>query len=219
MSVAPPPTSAFVPPRHELARRLPPLVLGLVLCGFGIALTVNAQLGLGPWDVLHQGLSGLTGIPIGTVNILVGAVVLLSWMWIRERPGIGTIANVLVIGATIDLTLLWLPEPESMPVRIVFVVVGVFLFGPGSGLYIGAGLGPGPRDGLMTGIARRGPSVRLVRTGIELTALALGVLLGGTVGLGTILFALTIGPNVQFFLPRLAVDRPTPSPAEAPDLT
>lgn len=218
MSVAPPPTTSFLPPRDELVRRLPPLVLGLVLCGVGIALTVNAQLGLGPWDVLHQGVSQRTGIPIGTVNILVGALVLLSWLWIRERPGIGTIANVLVIGATIDVTLLWLPEPESMPVRIVFVVVGVFLFGPGSGLYIGAGLGPGPRDGLMTGIARRGPSVRVVRTGIELTALALGVLLGGTVGLGTILFALTIGPNVQFFLPRLAVDRPTPSPAEAPDL-
>lgn len=218
MSAAPPPsTVAFLPPGHELRRRLLPLIGGLVLCGTGIALTVNAQLGLGPWDVLHQGISELVGLPIGTVGILVGAVVLLSWLWIRERPGLGTIANIVVIGVTIDLVLLWLPEPESMPVRIGFMVVGVFLFGPGSGLYIGAGLGPGPRDGLMTGIARRGPSVRVVRTGIELTALAIGVVLGGTVGVGTVLFALTIGPNVQFFLPRLAVDRPTP--AEVPDLT
>lgn len=216
VSVAPPPTTSFLPPRHELARRLPPLLLGLVLCGFGIALTVNADLGLGPWDVLHQGISSLTGIPIGTTGILVGAVVLLSWMWIRERPGLGTIANIVVIGLTIDLVLLWLPEPDSTAVRVAFLVVGVFLFGPGSGFYIGAGLGPGPRDGLMTGIARRGPSVRAVRTGIELTALALGILLGGTAGIGTVLFALTIGPNVQFFLPRLAVDRPTP--AEGDDI-
>jgi len=182
----------------------------LVLCGVGIALMVNAGLGLGPWDVLHQGISSRTGVPIGAVGILVGAVVLLSWIPFGERPGIGTVSNVILIGLTIDVVLLWLPEPDAIAARVGFLVVGAFLFGPGSGLYIGAGLGPGPRDGLMTTIARRGPSVRLVRTLIELTALAAGLALGGTVGVGTVLFAVTIGPNVQWFLHRLALDRPEP---------
>ncbi|MBK5224669.1 MAG: hypothetical protein JJE52_17695 [Acidimicrobiia bacterium] len=214
-SIAPPPGYGLIGPRHQLGRRLPRLVAGLVLCGVGIALTVNADLGLGPWDVLHQGISKLTGVPIGTVGILVGAVLLISWIPLRERPGIGTITNVILIGATVDIVLLWLPQPDHLAARVAFLVVGVFLFGPGSGLYIGAGLGPGPRDGLMTSIARRGPTVRLVRTLIELTALALGVVLGGTVGAGTVLFALTIGPNVQFFLPIFAVDRhPPPTAAE-----
>lgn len=203
-----PTTTSFVVPRAELAVRLPRLLVGLVLCGVAIALMVNANLGLGPWDVLHQGISTRTGIPIGTVGILVGGVVLLAWLPIRERPGIGTIANVILIGLTIDVVRLWLPEPDGTAARWAFLLVGVFLFGPGSGLYIGAGLGAGPRDGLMTGIARRGPSVRLVRTLLELTALGVGLALGGTVGVGTVLFALTIGPNVQWFLERVAVDLP-----------
>lgn len=197
-----PVTTRFLVPRAELWRRLPRLVIGLVMCGFGLALMINADLGLSPWDVLHQGISQRTGIPIGTVVILVGFTLLLVWISLRERPGIGTIANAVLIGATVDLTLLWLPHPDLMWQRLLFVTVGAFLFGPGSGLYIGAGLGPGPRDGLMTGIARRGPSVRRVRTLIELSALSTGFLLGGTVGLGTLLFALTVGPNVQFFLER-----------------
>jgi len=183
------------------------LFTGLVLCGVAIALTVQADLGLGPWDVFHQGVSELTGIPIGTVVVLTGAVVLLAWIPLHQRPGIGTIANVLVIGITTDVALLWLPEPDALGVRIAFMLAGVLLFGPGSGLYIGAGLGPGPRDGLMTGLASHGPSIRVVRTGIELTALGAGLLLGGTVGVGTILFAVTIGPNVQFWLERVAIDR------------
>lgn len=175
---------------------------------------VNANLGLGPWDVLHQGASNHTGMPIGTVNIGVGLLVLLAWIPMRERPGIGTVANVLLIGIVADLTLWRLPEPDHVAVQITFLVLGVFLFGPGSGLYIGAGLGPGPRDGLMTAIARRGPSVRLVRTLIELTALAIGIVLGGTVGVGTVLIALSIGPNVQFFLERFTLD-PKPPPVSA----
>jgi uncharacterized membrane protein YczE len=201
-----PVTTSFILPPAELVRRVPRLVAGLVLCGFGIALMINAHLGLGPWDVLHQGINRLTGIPIGTAGILVGAALMVLWIPLRERPGIGTFANMILIGLTIDLTRLWLPEPGQLWQQLVFLFVGAFLFGPGSGLYIGAGMGPGPRDGLMTAIARRGPSVRRVRTLIELSALALGFALGGTVGLGTIVFALTIGPNVQFFLDRWSVN-------------
>ena len=208
-AVLPTPTAA------ELRARVPRLVFGLVLIGFGIALMVRADLGLGPWDVLHQGLMHHTGIPIGTVGILVGVAVLAAWVPLRERVGIGTVLNVLVIGVVIDLTLLVLDEPTSTALRWVFVLVGAFLFGPGSGLYIGARLGPGPRDGLMTALSARGPSIRLVRTGIELTVLALGFALGGSVGVGTIVVALTIGPNVQWFLERLDLHRRVPEPEPA----
>jgi uncharacterized membrane protein YczE len=190
----------------ELRVRVPRLLVGLVLCGTGIALTVRADLGLAPWAVLDQGISERTGIPIGATSILVGVVVLMAWIPLRERPGLGTVLNVLVIGTTLDLVLWMLPTPDDTAVRVAYLGLGTFLWGPGSGFYIGAGLGPGPRDGLMTGLARRGVgSIRLVRTGLELTALMCGWLLGGTVGVGTLVFALTIGPNVQFFLRRLSV--------------
>lgn len=202
--------------------RLPRLILGLVLCGVGIAFSVIGDLGLAPWSVLDQGISEHTGIPIGTVSILVGAVVLCLWLPLREKPGLGTILNILIIGVTIDAVLLFIDTPDSMVLRVAYMVAGVFLFGPGSGFYIGAGLGPGPRDGLMTGLARRGVgSIRVVRTGLEITVLIAGWLLGGGVGIGTVLFAFTIGPNVQFFLSRLAVDQPVevePSPGLAADL-
>ena len=194
-----------VPSRPVLLARLPRLVLGLTLCGVGIALMVAADLGLGPWDVLHQGISEQIGVPIGTVGILVGFVVLLLWLPMRQRMGVGTVLNVLWIGAVIDLVLLVLDTPSSTALRWVYLVGGAFLFGPGSGFYIGAGLGPGPRDGLMTGIARRGFTIRTVRTGLELAVLAMGWLLGGSVGIGTLLFAATIGPNVHFFLDRLSL--------------
>ena len=164
------------PPADEVRRRVPRLLGGLVLFGVGIALMVRADLGLAPWDVLHQGVSERTGIAIGNVTILTGVVVLLLWIPIRERPGLGTVLNVLVIGLVVDATLAVVDAPEPMWLRVAFLALGIFVFGPGSGLYIGAGLGPGPRDGLMTGLARRGRSVRVVRTGIELTALAVGAL-------------------------------------------
>jgi uncharacterized membrane protein YczE len=196
------------PPADELRRRLPRLLLGLVFFGIGIALMVRADLGLGPWDVLHQGLSERVDLAIGTVTILVGLVVLVLWVPLRERPGLGTVLNVLLIGLVADATLAVLDAPDSMWARVLFLLAGVFVFGPGSGLYIGAGLGPGPRDGLMTALARRGRSVRVVRTGIELTVLAVGAALGGTVGIGTVLFALSIGPNVHWFLDRMSLPDP-----------
>lgn len=194
-----------LPARAELARRLPRLGAGLTFCGLGLASMVRADLGLGPWEVLHQGLAQRVGLPIGTVGILVGFVVLLGWLPLRQRLGIGTISNVIWIGLVIDGTLAVLPSVDDVALRIALLVVGVVLVGVGSGLYIGAGLGPGPRDGLMTGVAARGYSLRLVRTAIEVSALAAGWLLGGSVGVGTVLFAFAIGPLVQLFLPRLTI--------------
>jgi hypothetical protein len=186
-------------------RRLVNLYAGLVLFGVSIAFFVQARLGLDPWDVLHQGISERTGVRIGTVAIVVGLVVLLLWIPLRQRPGLGTVSNVLLVGLTLDVALVLLPEPGPMPLRFGFLVVAIVLNAVATGLYIGAGLGPGPRDGLMTGLAARGHSVRFVRTAIELTVLAAGWLLGGTVGVGTALFALTIGPLVHVLLPRLTV--------------
>ncbi len=180
--------------------------------GVGIACMVRSELGLAPWDVLHQGLSERTGVPLGTVTILVGVAVLALWVPLRQRPGVGTIANAVVIGAVIDVTLAVIPQVGWTALRWALMPAGVVALSLGSGLYIGAGLGPGPRDGLMTGLAARGPSVRLVRTGIEAGALAAGWLLGGSVGLGTLAIALSIGPLVQFFLERLRL----PAPAAVP---
>lgn len=194
-----------LPSHTELRRRVPRLLLGLFLFGWGLAFMVAADLGLGPWEVLHQGVSFHTPIPIGTVGIITGLVVMLLWIPLRERFGLGTILNVILIGIVIDVTLIWLQTPTAVPMRWTYMVGGIVAIGVGSGFYIGAGLGPGPRDGLMTALARRGWPIAAVRTGIELTALAGGWLLGGTVGVGTILFALGIGPLVHLFLPRLTV--------------
>jgi uncharacterized membrane protein YczE len=197
-----------VPPRAEVRRRVPRLVVGLVLCGVAFSMIVQANLGLDPWNVLHQGVSDRTGVPIGMVSVLVGLVVVLGWIPLRQRLGIGTVANTLLIGTTMDLVLPRLPDASSPASQWAYLVGGLALAGPGIGMYIGARLGPGPRDGIMTGLAERGPSIRLVRTGIELTALAVGWMLGGTVGIGTVLFALTVGPNTQFWLERLDLGHP-----------
>lgn len=192
------------PSRAELRRRMPPLLFGLTLFGFGLALMVIADLGLAPWDVLHQGISVRTGIPIGTVVIIVGLLLLVAWIPLKERIGIGTIANAIVIGVVLDLSLLVLPEElTGWPLRWAAMLAGVLLVGIGSGYYIGAGLGPGPRDGLMTGIARFGFPIFAVRAAIEISALIAGWLLGGTIGAGTVVFALAMGPLVHFFMDRL----------------
>ncbi|MFC3689767.1 hypothetical protein [Aquipuribacter hungaricus] len=186
---------------RPVPRRLLQLAVGLVLYGVTMGLMVRSGLGLDPWDVFHEGLATRTPLSFGTVTILVGVVVLLAWIPLRQRPGVGTVANVFVIGLAADATLWLVAEPEHLALRIAFLLLGIVGNGVAGGLYIGAGLGPGPRDGLMTGIVRRtGRSVRLVRTSIELTVLAVGWLIGGTVGLGTVLYALAIGPIVQLAL-------------------
>jgi uncharacterized membrane protein YczE len=186
-----------------ILRAAPRLLAGLVTCGTSVALMVTADLGLGPWDVLHQGISRRVGISIGIATILVGATVLMMWFPLRERPGIGTITNVLVIGTTVDVALSLLSTPSALWQRWLMLLVAVPLLSVGVGLYLGAGLGPGPRDGVMTGLARRGLPIGVARTGIEMTALTLGWLLGGTVGLGTIYIAAGIGPMVHVTVPRL----------------
>ncbi|WKG05539.1 YitT family protein [Mycolicibacterium sp. HK-90] len=177
------------------------LLIGL--CGYGasMAMMVRAGLGLDPWDVFHQGLTRHTPLSLGMASAVVGVVVLLAWIPLRNRPGIGTVANVIVIAVTVDATLAVLPAPSALPASIAMLIGGVVLNAISTVLYIGAGLGPGPRDGLMTGlVARTGLSVRLVRTAIEATVLAVGWMLGGTVGVGTVVYALAIGPLVQLFL-------------------
>ena len=177
------------------------LLIGLIGYGFSMAVMVRSGLGLDPWDVFHQGLANRTGMTIGIATAVVGVAVLLAWIPLRNRPGIGTVANVVVIAITVDAALAFLPEPTGLPVRIAMMVGAVLLNAVSTVLYIGAGLGPGPRDGLMTGlVARTGLSVRLVRTSIEATVLVVGWLLGGTVGIGTVVYAFGIGPLVQLTL-------------------
>jgi uncharacterized membrane protein YczE len=193
---------APVPPDRRPAR-VALLLAGLALYGVSDALLVLAGLGLDPWDVLHQGLSRTFGLQVGTWSILVGAAVLLFWIPLGQRPGLGTLCNVVVIGAVINGTLALVPAPHAVTVQVAVLVIAVVLNGIATGAYIGAGLGPGPRDGLTTGIAARGRSLRLVRTAVELTVLALGWLLGGTVGVGTAVYALAIGPITHFTIPAL----------------
>lgn len=200
----PSPSTTAVPRR--LARRLVQLYAGLVAYGVSAALLVRSDLGVMPWDVLHQGVSRRLGVDLGTVSIAVGALVLLAWIPLRERIGLGTVSNVVLIGASLDATLLILPESHGGLLRAGLVVSGVVLNGVSTAAYIGARFGTGPRDGLMTGLARRtGLSIRLVRTSIEVVVVALGWALGGTLGLATVVYALSIGPLAQWFLPVLRV--------------
>lgn len=172
-------------------------------------LMLRSDLGAAPWDVLHQGIHRHTGIAIGTVIILVGALLVLAVAPFGTRPGIGTVMNALLIGVSVDLTMALTGHVESLPARVAMLAAGIVAFGIGSGVYIGTGLGAGPRDSLMTTLAARGWSVRLARTVIEVLAVGLGLLLGGTVGIGTLAFALTIGPIIQWALPRLTMEPAT----------
>lgn len=190
------------PSGRELARRLPRLLLGILLLGTGIALVLEAELGVAPWDVFHQGVADRTGLSFGLVTVLVGLLVLLAWIPLRQRMGLGTIINTLTLGLVIDAGLAIIPHVESLPVRWAMLLGGIVVSAAGMALYIGAGLGPGPRDGLMTAVAARGHPLWLVRTVIELLVLVAGLALGGDVGIGTVLFAFGIGPVGHWFLAR-----------------
>lgn len=185
----------------RLGRRLPQLAFGLVLYGFSMAMLIRADLGLDPWDVLHQGLTHYVPLSFGTITIIVGALVLLLWIPLRQKPGLGTVCNVVLVGLAADAGLWLLPTLDALAPRIVLMISAVVLNAMAGAIYIGSQLGPGPRDGLMTGLAARtGHSLRAVRVVIEVTVLVIGVVLGGTVGVGTVLYAVAIGPLVQFFL-------------------
>jgi uncharacterized membrane protein YczE len=201
-----------VRPSRRLARRVLQLYAGLALYGISDAMLVLAALGLDPWDVFHQGMSRTFGLGIGTWSIIVGATVLLLWIPLRQRPGFGTVSNVFAIGAVMNLVLAYVSPPHAIGVRIAVLVAGVALNGIATGCYIGAGLGPGPRDGLMTGWAARGHSIRVVRTIIEVSVLIVGFVLGGKVGVGTVLYAVSIGPLAHVFIPLFRVRVPAAAP-------
>lgn len=198
------PCTASPVARHarRMIRRLVALFAGLWLYGFSMAVMIRAAVGLGPWNVFHEGVTRHAPMSFGTVTIVTGAVVLLAWIPLRQRPGFGTVSNVVLVGLAIDLGLWLLPHWESVPVRVGAMILAVVLNALAGVLYIGAGFGPGPRDGLMTGsVQRTGWSIRLVRTAIEVAVLATGWMLGGSVGLGTVVYAVAIGPLMQSMIP------------------
>lgn len=206
----------FLPFDAPRARRLPQLLLGLICFGLALAWTLVAQLGASPWTVFHKGAAELTGLTIGTIVSLTGLILLIV-LWLMKEPlGLGTVCNVLVIGPVIDVTLAVMPDVDTLWVQIVLLVSAPVLLGIGSGLYLNAGVGPGPRDGIMTGLNRRGIATWKARTGVEIGALGVGMLLGAaagigfrvdeTVGIGTIWMAVATGPCVQFFLPYFKID-------------
>jgi uncharacterized membrane protein YczE len=187
----------------ELKRRLPRLLVGIVVLGFGIALTLQAELGVSPYDVLHQGLSDVTGLSFGAVVVLLGLLILLLWIPLGQRMGLGTVINTLTVGWITDAGLEIIPVPDEDLLRWLMLLSGIVITSFGMAMYIGAGLGPGPRDGLMTGIAAKGYRLWMVRTVLEMVALSIGWALGGDVGIGTVLFAFAIGPLGHWFLARL----------------
>jgi uncharacterized membrane protein YczE len=208
------PRSLFIPVRGKnLTRRLIQLNAGLILFGIGIGLMLQSGLGVPPWDVLHQGLAVQFGLTIGLWSVIVSFALLILWLPLKERFGIGTILNAVIIGLMIDVTAALVPEATNLVMGGFMLAAGILLVGLASGLYIGSNLGPGPRDGLMTGIARRGPSIRLTRSIIEIVVLVSGWLLGGSFGIGTLAFAFLIGPLVQFFLPRWTINTGRPEDA------
>lgn len=201
----------------KLARRLPQLMLGLVLYGVSMVLLIRATLGVMPWDVLHQGVAEHVPWTFGTVVIVTSLVVLLLWIPIRQQPGLGTVLNAVVIGVVVDIVMPWVSEMDGWAARGGLMVAGLLLNAVATAMYIGSQLGPGPRDGLMTGFARTtGLSLRLVRTVIEIVVVVVGWLLGGVFGLGTVLYALAIGPLTQAMLPWFTVSLDHPPAAGAP---
>jgi len=209
-------TSRFIP-RDRPAERIVRCMFGLMLFGIGITLLIRAELGAAPWDVFHTGVSELTGISTGWIIVITGVLLLLLWIPLHERPGLGTVLNATVIGIVVDVALPIIDESSSLPLRIVMMAGGVVVVAIGSGFYIGAGLGPGPRDGLMTGLSKRrvagrSISIRAGRTFVEITVMVIGIALGGAIGIGTLAFMLGIGPLVQIFLPPLTMSgRPAPA--------
>lgn len=199
----------------RLPRRLSQLAVGLVLYGLSLAMMVRGDLGLAPWDVLHSGLAAHLSLDLGQVIVVMSFVVLLGWIPLREVPGVATLANALVVGLAADVSLGLLERPDALAARIALMVGGIALCGLATACYIGPQLGRGPRDGLMTGLHRRtGLSLRLVRTGLEVSVVLAGLLLGGHLGLGTVLYALAIGPITQALLPVFVVRLPAPAAAE-----
>lgn len=197
----------------RLALRLPLLLAGLVLFGVSLAAIINAGLGAVSWDVLHLGLADRLPLTVGIAGVLVSLLLLLTWIPLRQWPGVGTIGNAVLVGLVLDLALPHLPTPETLSGQIPMLALGILGNGLATAMYIGAQLGPGPRDGLMTGLARvTGRSIRLIRTALEITVIAIGLLLGGTAGVGTVAFALAIGPVTQALLPFCTVRLPDPPP-------
>ena len=195
-------------------RRVSQLLVGLWLYGTAMALFIRAELGLDPWDVFHYGVQQHVGWSFGTIVIVVGGLVLLLWIPLRQWPGLGTVMNVFVIGIATDVMLAVLETPDALWARVAMLLGGIVVNGIGGAMYIGSQYGPGPRDGLMTGLARRtGLSIRLIRTALEVSVLVIGWVLGGVVGVGTVLYALLIGPAVQAFLPLLTVRLDPPARA------
>lgn len=191
--------------RDRLGQRLGRCIFGLALFAIGISLQMNANIGAPPWDVFHQGVAKQTEISVGKIIVMTGFILLLLWIPLKQKPGLGTILNALEIGLVADLALAIIPEPKNIFVRVMMASLGIVIVAIGTGFYIGSALGPGPRDGLMTGLAKRGIPIRIGRTAIEVTVLVVGLLLGGQVGVATFAFALGVGPLVHFFLPRLAI--------------
>lgn len=190
----------------RLPRRLSQLAVGLVLYGVSLGMMVRGDLGLAPWDVLHSGLTHHVPLSLGQVLVVVSFLVLVLWIPLREIPGVGTVANAIVVGVSADATLSNLDRPDALVARVALMLGGVLLCGFATAFYIGAQLGRGPRDGLMTGLHRRtGLSIRLVRTALEVAVVLVGLALGGSLGLGTVIFALTIGPIAQALMPRFLV--------------
>jgi uncharacterized membrane protein YczE len=213
MSSTDPDVSAVImfPSRRQLARRFPPTLIGIALISLGISLSVRADLGLAPWDVFHQGISERTGVSLGWVIVAVGAVVLLAWIPLKQRVGLGTIVNTLLVGTLIKVFLPLIDTTDTMAVRVAMLIGAILAFGIGGGLYIGAALGPGPRDGLMTAITARGYRLWIVRTVMELSVLVAGWILGGSVGVGTALIAFSLGPVTHFAIRRFHLPVPASS--------